>query len=179
MAQHGVVIRDQAQVDRLVDRLSEPRVAASLNLLLDNIELLAVMVSGMDGLARKGEVIGDTLAEVLHEARAAGSATGLNLRETTSQLSTLIPTLAEASPAINRILESPILEPEPIAVLSEAAVSLVKGLQAAQAQNKKVGLKGLYQATKDEDVQRGLGFIIEVAKEFGRHIASTNPNPTA
>ena len=175
MSQHGVVVRDQEQVDRLIDRLSEPRVAASLNLLLDNIELIAVMVSGIDGLARKGEVIGDTLAEVLHEARAAGAATGLDLRQTTSQLSTLIPTLAEASPAINRILESPILEPEPIAVLSETAVSLVKGLKAAQEHQKKVGLKGLYQATKDDDVQRGLGFIIEVARAFGRDIAA-NPS---
>ena len=173
MAQHGTVVRDQAEVDRLVDRLSEPQTAAALHTLLDNIELIAVIIGGIDGLARKGEVIGDTLAEVLHEVRAAGKATGLDLRETTQQLSTLIPTLADASPAINRILASPIVEPEPIEVLSEAAVSLVKGLQAARANQTKVGMRGLYKATKDEDVQRGLGFIIEVAKVFGSHL--TNP----
>ncbi|TPW16131.1 MAG: hypothetical protein FD127_323 [Acidimicrobiaceae bacterium] len=175
MAQHGTVVRDHTEVDRLVDRLSEPQTAAALHTLLDNIELIAVIVGGIDGLARKGEVIGDTLAEVLHEVRAAGKATGLDLRETTQQLSTLIPTLAEASPAINRILASPIVEPEPIEVLSEAAVSLVKGLQAARANGTKVGMRGLYKATKDEDVQRGLGFIIEVAKVFGGHLA----HPTA
>ena len=172
MAQHGTVVRDQAEVDRLVDRLSEPQTAAALHALLDNIELIAVMIGGIDGLARKGEVIGDTLAEVLHEVRAAGKATGLDLRETTQQLSTLIPTLADASPAINRILASPIVEPEPLEVLSEAAVSLVKGLQAAQANQTKVGMRGLYKATKDEDVQRGLGFIIEVAKVFGSHLST-------
>jgi hypothetical protein len=162
--------RAHAEVERLVERLAEPRTAAALHTLLDNLELLAVMANGLDGLARKGEVIGDTLGEVLHEVRAAGRATGLDVRTTSQQLATLIPTLAEASPAINRILESPIVEPEPIAVLSEAAEALVKGLQAAQQNQTKVGLRGLLRATKDEDVQRGLGFLIEVAKVFGRDL---------
>ena len=175
MAQHGTVVRDQAEVDRLVDRLSEPQTAAALHLLLDNVELMAVMISGLDGLARKGELIGDTLAEVLAQARAAGQATGLDVRATTQQLATLIPTLAEASPAINRILESPILEPEPIAVLSEAAEALVAGLQAAQANQTRLSLWGMWKASKDENVQRGLGFVVEVAKVFGKDIASRKP----
>jgi hypothetical protein len=166
-----VVAQQHSEVDRLVDRLNEPRTAASLHQLLDNVELLAVLLSGIDGLARKGEIIGDTLAEVLYEVRAAGRATGLDAKETTRQLATLIPTLAEASPAINRILDSPIVEPEPIAILSETAVALVKGLQAAQANQTMVGLRGLIKATKDPDVQRGLGFVIEVARVFGRDLA--------
>lgn len=175
MTTFEVESRAHAEVDRLVERLAEPRTAAALHTLLDNVELLAVMVDGLDGLARKGEVIGDTLGEVLHEVRAAGRATGLDVRTTSQQLATLIPTLAEASPAINRILESPIVEPEPIAVLSEAAEALVKGLQAAQQNQTKVGLRGLLKATKDEDVQRGLGFLIEVAKVFGNDLKSKPP----
>jgi hypothetical protein len=171
-----VVAQQHSEVDRLVDRLNEPRTAASLHQLLDNVELLAVLISGVDGLARKGEIIGDTLAEVVHEIRAAGRATGLDARETTRQLATLIPTLAEASPAINRILDSPIVEPEPIAILSETAVALVKGLQAAQANQTMVGLRGLIKATKDPDVQRGLGFVIEVARVFGRDLADRQPS---
>ena len=170
-----VVAQQHSEVDRLVDRLNEPQTAASLHLLLDNVELLAVLISGIDGLARKGEIIGDTLAEVLHEVRAAGRATGLDLKETSRQLATLIPTLAEASPAINRILDSPIVEPEPIAVLSETAVALVKGLQAAQDNRTMVGLRGLVKATRDPDVQRGLGFVIEVARVFGRDLADRQP----
>ena len=175
MTTFEVESRAHAEVERLVERLAEPRTAAALHTLLDNVELLAVMVDGLDGLARKGEVIGDTLGEVLHEVRAAGRATGLDVRTTSQQLATLIPTLAEASPAINRILESPIVEPEPIAVLSEAAEALVKGLQAAQQNQTKVGLRGLLKATKDEDVQRGLGFLIEVAKVFGSDLKSRPP----
>lgn len=176
MTTFEVESRAHAEVERLVERLAEPRTSAALHTLLDNIELLAVMVNGLDGLARKGEVIGDTLGEVLHEVRAAGRATGLDVRTTSQQLATLIPTLAEASPAINRILESPIVEPEPIAVLSEAAEALVKGLQAAQQNQTKVGLRGLLKATKDEDVQRGLGFLIEVAKVFGRDLKTQAPS---
>ena len=158
------------ETERLLDRLEDPRTAAALHTLLDNAELLAVIVGGLDGLARKGEVIGDTLAEVIEEARAAGRATGLDPMTTSRQLSTLIPTLAAASPAINRILDSPIVEPEPIEVLSETAVALVNGLRAAQENETQIGLTGLVRASRDEDVQRGLGFLVEVAKVFGRDL---------
>ncbi len=165
-----VMERDQAEIDRLVDRLSQPQTAAALHALLDNAELLAVIVGGLDGLARKGEVIGDTLAEVLEEIRAAGRATGLDVRTTSQQLATLIPALADAAPTINRIVASPIVDPVPVAVLSEAAVALAAGVQAAQAKRARVGLWGLFRATRDEDVQRGLGFLVEVARAFGRDL---------
>jgi hypothetical protein len=168
MSHNGVVARDQAAIDHLLDRLSEPRTAAALETMLDNAELLAVIVAGLDGVARKGEIIGDTLAEVLGQVRAAAQSSGLNPAKTTEQLATLIPTLADASPAINRILESPIIEPEPIAVLSEAAEALVSGFEAAQRNQTKVGVRGLMMALRDDDVQRGLGFVLEVAKALGR-----------
>jgi uncharacterized protein YjgD (DUF1641 family) len=165
-----VVLHDRPEVDHLLDRLSDPTVAASLNSLLDNIELLAVLVAGLDGLARKGEVIGDTIAEVLDQVRSTTQSTGLDPMQTARQLSTIIPTLAAASPAINRILASPIVEPEPIDVLSETAVALVDGLKAAEAGGTRLGLRGLLRATRDKDVQRGLGFVVEVARVFGRDL---------
>lgn len=168
----GAEMHVRPEVERLLDRLEDPRTATALHTLLDNAELIAVLVGGLDGLARKGEAIGDTLAEVLAEVKAAGRASGLDPVRTTQQLSTLIPTLADASPAINRILDSPIVEPEPIEVLSETAVALVRGLKAAQANNSRVNLVGLLRATRDPDVQRGLGFVVEVAREFGRVLAS-------
>lgn len=170
---------ERPEYARLLDRLEDPRTASSLHTLLDNIELLSVIVRGLDGLARKGEVIGDTLAEVLNEARAAGRATGIDPLETSRQLSTLIPTLAAASPAINRILDSPIIEPEPIDVLSETAVALVKGLKAARENDTRVGIRGLVKASRDEDVQRGLGFLVEVARVFGHDLRSSDARRTS
>jgi len=163
--------QNRVEVERIVDRLNDPPTAAAIHLLLDNVELLAVLLSGVDGLARKGEVIGDTLAEVLAEVRAAGQATGLDVRTTSQQLATLIPTLAEAAPAINRIIQSPIVEPEPVAVLSEAAQALVEGVKQAQRNQTSLGLAGLLRATRDEDVRRGLGFLVEVARVFGRDMS--------
>ncbi|MEO1056990.1 MAG: DUF1641 domain-containing protein [Actinomycetota bacterium] len=181
-ALNGFDSHARPEAERLLDRLEDPRTAAALNSLLDNVELLAVLIGGLDGLARKGEVIGDTLAEVYTEAKAAVDASGLDPAQTTQQLSMLIPTLADASPAINRILDSPIVEPEPIDVLSETAVALVRGLKAAQANDTRVGLTGALRSTRDPDVQRGLGFIVEVAREFGRVLAddepATNFNPS-
>lgn len=168
----GVHVRPETE--RLLDRLEDPRTAAALHTLLDNAELIAVIVDGLDGLARKGEVVGDTLAEVLEEARAAVRATGLDPMTTSRQLATLIPTLAAASPAINRIVESPIVDPEPVDVLSETAVALVNGLRAAQRNETRIGVSGLLKATRDEDVQRGLGFLVEVAKVFGRDLGAND-----
>ena len=176
---HGVNGHDDTstrpEVERLLDRLEDPRTAAALHTLLDNAELIAVLVAGLDGLARRGEVVGDTIAEVIEEVRAAVRASGLDQARTTRQLSTIIPTLADASPAINRILDSPIVEPEPIDVLSETAVALVRGLKSAQANDTRVGLTGLLRATREPDVQRGLGFAVEVAREFGRVLADPSP----
>jgi hypothetical protein len=163
----GITVRDHTQAERLLDRLEDPRTAAALNTLLDNVELIAALVAGLDGLARKGDLIADTLTEVMGQVKAAGRATGLDAGKTTEQLATLIPALAEAAPAINRVARSSIVEPEPIEVLSEAAVALVKGLQSAQQKDARLGLTGLLKATRHEDVQRGIGFLVEVAREFG------------
>lgn len=158
--------------ERLLDRLEEPRTAAALDSLLDNAELLAVLIGGLDGLARKGEVIGDTLAEVLEEARAAGRSTGLDPLHTSRQLATLIPTLANASPAINRVLDSPIIDPEPLDVLGELAIALVAGCREAQRNQTSLGLRGALKATKDPDVRRGIGFVVEIARVLGRDLAT-------
>ena len=150
------------ELEGLVERLQEPQTAAALHMLLDNI--------------------GDTLSEVLEEARAAGRSTGLDPLETSRQLATLIPTLADASPAINRVLQSPIVDPAPIEVLSDTAVALVTGLETAQANQSEAGIRELVRATRDSDTRRGLGFAIEVLRAFGAHLAEqrgeTSTEPT-
>jgi len=46
----------------------------------------------------------------------------------------------------------------------------VDGLKAAEAGQTRLGLMGLWRATRDRDVQRGLGFVVEVARVFGRDL---------
>jgi uncharacterized protein YjgD (DUF1641 family) len=157
-------------LDELLDRLSQPANLRALNSLVDQLPLLAVLVEGIDGLARKGDVITDTIAEVLEQLRAAGRASGLDLRETTEQLATLIPTFAEAAPAIKRVATSSIVHEDAVAVVGETGLALAAGYETAQREKARVGPTGMLRATRDPDVQRGLGFLIEVAREIGRQL---------
>lgn len=161
-----------AEIDHLIERLGEPRTAAALNNLLDNIELISIVVSGLDELARRGDVISDTMAEVITEVRAAGSATGLDVGQTTHQLAAIIPALADAAPAIRRLSDSAIVEPESVEVVGLAGRALVDAFDRAQSSDVRVGLGGMYKATRDPDVQRGLGFLIELARSFGLSLKS-------
>jgi hypothetical protein len=168
----STVLAPKTEAERLVERLNDPATAAALNSLLDNAELLATLVAGLDGVFRKGDLIADTVTEVLVQAKAAGASTGLDYRKTTEQLATLIPAVAKAAPAIHRVVDSGLVEPEPVAVLSEAAQALVVGLEAAQRADARVTTFGLARAMRDEDVQRGLGFAIAVLKVFGREMTT-------
>ena len=163
--------RHAAELEAILDRLSQPRTAAALESLLDHAELLAVIVGGLDGLARKGDVIADTVAEVLRELRAAGRSTGMDLKTTTHQLSVLIPTFAEAAPAISRVAHSAIVDEEAVAVVGMMGTALSAGFAAAKEKDARIGLRGLLRATKDEDVQRGLGLLVEMARALGRQFA--------
>lgn len=158
-----------ADLERLIERLGEPRTAAALNTLLDNIELIAVLVAGLDGLARKGDLISDTVAEVISQVRAASDASGMKPGETTRQLATVIPALADASPAIRRLSESAIVDPDSITVVGLAGQAMSNAYESARPGDG-IGLGGMLRATRDPDVKRGLGFVIELAREFGRSL---------
>jgi hypothetical protein len=56
---------DPAQA--LAERLAEPRTAAAISTLLDHADLLALLVSGLDGLVSRGDTITDSLAYGLSE----------------------------------------------------------------------------------------------------------------
>ena len=95
--------------------------------------LIAVLVSGLDGLARKGDVISDTVAEVITQVRGAGRATGMDVRETTHQLATIIPALAEAAPAISRVAASPIVDEGPVEVVGLSGTALSEAYDQPRA----------------------------------------------
>jgi len=167
-------------LEGLVDRLSEPRTLTALNTLVDNAELIAMMVQGLDELARRADTISDTAAEVIEELRAAGRATGMDVGETTQQLAKLIPTFAEAAPAIKRVTDSAIVQEDAVEVVGLTGLALSDGYAAAMAKDAHVGMRGLLQATRDEHVQRGLGLLIEVARALGRRMDEQPipPSPT-
>jgi hypothetical protein len=162
--------------DSVRDRLDDPHVAAALNTLLDHADVLAVLVSGLDGFVRRGDTITDTVSTAVAEFRGASAAgipgtdalTGVDVQSLVSSLATLSGSVVGATPALNTLLSSGLTDPQAAQVLASLGDSLVDG--KAGAANPPKGLYGLWKATKDPDVARGLGFLLAVAKSFGRRV---------
>lgn len=162
----------QSPADALLTRLDEPRVAAALASLLDHADLLAILVVGLDGLVSRGEVIGASLADALGELR--GGADGLpavDLPALASSLATLSGSLTSATPALDVLLRSSLTDPRAVEVISQLAHALVVGRDRIETDTAApTGVFGLLRALKDEDVARGLGYLLQVAKAFGRQL---------
>jgi Protein of unknown function (DUF1641) len=167
-------------VDQIRDRLDDPKVAASLNNLLDHAELLAVLVSGLDGFVRRGDAITDSLSSAVVELKGASAAgvipggdafKGVDLQGLAQSLATLSGSLVGATPGLNTLLSSRLTDPEAAEVLAQLGQALVEGKAAAAADpGGPKGVFGFWKVTKDPDVLRGLGFLIQVARAFGRRM---------
>ncbi|GAB3001364.1 DUF1641 domain-containing protein [Mycobacterium bourgelatii] len=159
--------------DQLRERLDDPAIAASLNTLLDHADLLAVLLSGLDGFVRRGDAISDSLASAVGELRTGVQAElqSVDLQALVSSLASLTSALVDATPALNKILHSPLVEPQTADVLVELGQALVEGKAAATADpGGPKGLMGLWRVSKDKDVSRGMGFLVQVARAFGRRL---------
>lgn len=166
--------------DQIRDKLDDPKVAASLNNLLDHADLLAVLVTGLDGFVRRGDAITDSLSAVVSDFKGASVAgvvpgadalKGVDLQGLAQSLATLSNSLVGATPALNTLLSSRLTDPAAAEVLAQLGQALVEGKAAAAADpGGPKGLFGFWKVTKDPDVVRGLGFMIQVARAFGRQV---------
>ena len=162
--------------DTVRDRLDDPQVAAALNTLLDHADVLAVLVSGLDGFVRRGDTITNTVSTAVAEFRGVSSAgvipgaeafKGVDLQVLAASLATLSGSVAGATPALNTLL-SRLIDLQAAQVLASLGDALIDG--KAGAANPPKGLYGLWKATKDPDVSRGLGFLLAAAKSFDRRV---------
>jgi Protein of unknown function (DUF1641) len=175
----GDELVEESPGDDLIQRLDDPQIASSLALILDHADLLATIIVGLDGLLRRAEVIGDSLASGVAEVRElAASSNGQRpwpsvdvaaLSDTVTRLSAAA---VDATPALDRLLHSPLTDPQTADVLAEVGEALLEGKRAAAEDPR--GPKGVFalmRVTKDPDVSRGLGFMIQIARAFGRRLA--------
>lgn len=183
MSANGQVVA-MSPADQLRDRLDDPAVAASLNNLLDHADLLAILLTGLDGFVRRGDQISETLAEAVDELRTAASTANVpgldgvkgelrsvDLQALAASLSSLASALVAATPALNKILKSPLVDPQAADVLAELGQALVEGKAASEADpGGPKGIFGLWRVTKDKDINRGMGFLVQVARAFGRQL---------
>lgn len=72
------------------------------------------------------------------------------------------------SEGVQTFLNSEMLTPELVNFLGDTGKVAVRTKADFQRNPEKLGLWGLYKKSGDEDVQRGLGFLMELAKNFGQ-----------
>lgn len=139
---------DPDPLDALTERLLDPKVANSLNVLVDHLDLLAAVVAGMDALVSRGDIITESLSSGFAEMRGGNAAGGGAIE------------LLGALGALTR--------PEVVGVLSAASAAVAEGSATAAAEGNKIGgVRGLLKAVKDPDVGRALGLLVAIAKAFG------------
>jgi uncharacterized protein YjgD (DUF1641 family) len=170
--------------DVLAERLSDPRVASSLNTLLDHADLLALLVTGLDGLLSRGDTITDSIADSVSELRTAGGRTwpdAAGAVDTVKRLAVILPLFTDNLPALESLLDrlpvlvsllsSDLADPRVIDLAGAASRAVVTGAnQAAAGPAPATGIRALLRALKDPDVSRALGVGLTIAKAFGKEI---------
>lgn len=144
-------------------RLDEPQVAASLNSLLDHADLLAIVAVAIDGFLSRGDVIANTLAEAVGELRGASVDTplaGIDVKG-------LVGSAKDAAPALQNLLGQ-VSDPRVVVVFGQLTTAVAEA-QTVHAPAP-TGALSLLRALKDPDTAAGLGFLLQVAKSFGRQL---------
>jgi hypothetical protein len=153
--------------DVLRARLDDPAVAAALLTLLDNADVLALAVQSLDGLLRRADVIGNSVASGVGDLRVLAESVQF-LVEPTRKLTEEAPQIADAATAL---LESGMLNREVVNLLGQFAAALLAGREAAQRNRTSVtGIRGTLGVLRDPEVGRGLGLLVEVARALGRDL---------
>ncbi len=169
---------------QLRERLNEPDTAEALNQILDNIQLIALSVTSLDGMLRRSEQIIENVTDGIQEIRAVAPSPDVNLTDVISQLtqlSQLLPQLTEISGELKTIFDSDefkslitsgIFAPKTVGIIGQAGTALVESYEASQEQAKPMGVLGLANSLRDPDVQRALTFLVGFSKRFGQSLDS-------
>ena len=160
--------------DPLLAKLDDPRVTEALSDLLEHADLLALIVVGLDGMIRRGDQLTGAIAEVVGQVREGGAAeklSSLDLPKLAESLGTLSSLAVEAGPALDSLLKAGLTDPRLIDVVSVASRSVIEGAEKAKTEPVQAsGVFSLMRALKDDDVARGLSFLIQVARAFGKEL---------
>lgn len=164
---------DPDPVEALIARLDEPNVANGLHQLLDHLDLLAVLVNGLNGLMTRGDTISDSLADAVIEMR--GAKLGMpDLGQTLAlvqHLGGLVTPLLNVLPSVESALQSDLGGVGLADIAGAASRAAVRGVQQATTERAQInGVRALLKVVKDPDVGRALGFIVAIAKALGQEL---------
>jgi uncharacterized protein YjgD (DUF1641 family) len=181
-----------ALLAELSEKISKPETLAALNEIIENAPTVAFLAKGMTDFLGRGEEIADNIGEALREFRPQMSdkysaeigALLSQLPRTLPMITENLPPLLEKAPilmqtttklgeiaeseGVQAFLNSGMLTPELVGFLGNIGRTTVETEHEFRSDPKSVSLFGLYGATKDADVQRGLGFLLALAKNIGK-----------
>lgn len=152
----------------LVDRLGDPSVAASLEVLLDHADLLAILVEGLDGFVARSEVIGDSLVSGLDDLRGV-TGDGGGLDGAAAELGRL-------KDAAASLMQSDLLKPEALEQLGVLSRGLARGGERYAATPVEItGVRSMARLLKDPDIKRALGYVATLAQAIGQELDQPSP----
>jgi hypothetical protein len=177
-------VQSPDQISALSARLADPAVAASLNQLLDHVDLLAILVAGLDGLVRRGDTISDSLVAVAGELRGVQHSAGLpdaaRLLGSAQRLGAILGPAMDLLPTVEYLLRSDLGDTRMVdvaAMASRAVVVATERSAAAPERERRPGLRSMWKALRDSDTRRALGFGLAVAKALGKELNDADAKP--
>jgi len=163
--------------DALAERLADPHVAASLAAVLDRMDVVALVVTALDGLLAHSETILDSAVESFADAKttveANDQAKGIDVGASTDAAVQLLAALPNMAPALVRGAESGAIDhlTSPALVELLGLLSDASGRALADPRPVEVGgVLSLARSLRDPDVQRALGFLLTVARALGQRL---------
>lgn len=158
--------------DALDAMLADPEIRQSLAVIVANAPTLAAMAAMGTALLQRGPEITDNINASIRMLRTEGEGGSTNkLSSAVTALAELAPVttaLAARSDTITGFLDSPILDPQIVAVVGLLGESAVEADRRTRGKQVEVGgVFALLKVLKEPEVQETLGFLVEFAKVFG------------
>lgn|GEM_PF-1891719 len=163
--------------DALAAALRDPQVRASLAVIAANAPNIALLVSSAQALLTRAPDITANVNGIVGRLRDAadgtdgGSGQIDSLRgavNSLNQLAPIAPPLAARTEVITQFLDSPILQPQIVEVISRLGEAAMEADRKTRGKPHSVGgALALLRQLRDPQVQQTLAFAVEFAKCFG------------
>ncbi|MBC7172697.1 MAG: DUF1641 domain-containing protein [Polyangiaceae bacterium] len=152
-ARLGDVERRAQSLGDTLERLTRPQTLASLRQVIDIAENAPNLVA--------------TVTDIMDETMAEAERQGLDLTHIVDDSKRLLFGLLKVttSPELRALISSGMLDPRALESLGTVATTLI---DANETEPPRVGMLGAMRALSDADTQRALGFLLRVARGFGR-----------
>lgn len=170
----------------MLQRLTQPETLSLLNQLLDRLPLIAIMLDSLEGFVRRGDTIVENVAEMVHDLKLKDQK--FDFAQFSSALQSL-PKLQQAGEqflnsglagdAFHKVIDagvgmvdSGMMDRDVVATLGFLGKASAETYREVAANPVKPvgGMFGLWNATRDADVQKSMGFFFAFAKSFAKHL---------